>query len=263
MSNLIRSSQIMLDDATFKLKSNITIANKEFIQNAENEELGSPIEDTMLIQKAYEIARIIEDNAKNDAHEIIEASRAEAIEIEKQALGKSDEIYQNAQNSGYEAGYDAGYQAGFEEGQNQAHAIIEEANALKEQIRQERAQLILNSESELAKLSLAIASKILNMEVASNDYIKGIIKEGMNNLIAARDVVIRVSESDYDFATYLKPQIFLMTKNIDKLEIKKDLSMQRGDCIIENLVSGSIDVGIRTQLERIKEEFEMAFRERE
>lgn len=263
MSNLIRSSQIMLDDATFKLKSNITIANKEFIQNAENEELGSPIEDTMLIQKAYEIARIIEDNAKNDAHEIIEASRAEAIEIEKQALGKSDEIYQNAQNSGYEAGYDAGYQAGFEEGQNQAHSIIEEANALKEQIRQERAQLILNSESELAKLSLAIASKILNMEVASNDYIKGIIKEGMNNLIAARDVVIRVSESDYDFATYLKPQIFLMTKNIDKLEIKKDLSMQRGDCIIENLVSGSIDVGIRTQLERIKEEFEMAFRERE
>lgn len=253
----------MLDDATFKLKSNITIANKEFIQNAENEELGSPIEDTMLIQKAYEIARIIEDNAKNDAHEIIEASRAEAIEIEKQALGKSDEIYQNAQNSGYEAGYDAGYQAGFEEGQNQAHAIIEEANALKEQIRQERAQLILNSESELAKLSLAIASKILNMEVASNDYIKGIIKEGMNNLIAARDVVIRVSESDYDFATYLKPQIFLMTKNIDKLEIKKDLSMQRGDCVIENLVSGSIDVGIRTQLERIKEEFEMAFRERE
>lgn len=263
MSNLIRSSQIMLDDATFKLKSNITIANKEFIQNAENEELGSPIEDTMLIQKAYEIARIIEDNAKNDAHEIIEASRAEAIEIEKQALGKSDEIYQNAQNSGYEAGYDAGYQAGFEEGQNQAHSIIEEANALKEQIRQERAQLILNSESELAKLSLAIASKILNMEVASNDYIKGIIKEGMNNLIAARDVVIRVSESDYDFATYLKPQIFLMTKNIDKLEIKKDLSMQRGDCVIENLVSGSIDVGIRTQLERIKEEFEMAFRERE
>lgn len=263
MSNLIRSSQIMLDDATFKLKSNITIANKEFIQNAENEELGSPIEDTMLIQKAYEIARIIEDNAKNDAHEIIEASRAEAIEIEKQALGKSDEIYQNAQNSGYEAGYDAGYQAGFEEGQNQAHAIIEEANALKEQIRQERAQLILNSESELAKLSLAIASKILNMEVASNDYIKGIIKEGMNNLIAARNVVIRVSESDYDFATYLKPQIFLMTKNIDKLEIKKDLSMQRGDCVIENLVSGSIDVGIRTQLERIKEEFEMAFRERE
>lgn len=253
----------MLDDATFKLKSNITIANKEFIQNAENEELGSPIEDTMLIQKAYEIARIIEDNAKNDAHEIIEASRAEAIEIEKQALGKSDEIYQNAQNSGYEAGYDAGYQAGFEEGQNQAHSIIEEANALKEQIRQERAQLILNSESELAKLSLAIASKILNMEVASNDYIKGIIKEGMNNLIAARNVVIRVSESDYDFATYLKPQIFLMTKNIDKLEIKKDLSMQRGDCIIENLVSGSIDVGIRTQLERIKEEFEMAFRERE
>lgn len=263
MSNLIRSSQIMLDDATFKLKSNITIANREFIQNAENEELGAPIEDTVLIQKAYEIARIIEDNAKNDAYEIVEASRAEAIEIEKQALEKSDEIYQNAQNSGYESGYQTGYQAGFEEGQNQAHAIIEEASNLKERIQREREQLILNSESELAKLSLAIASKILNMEVASNDYIKGIIKEGMNNLIAAREVVIRVSESDYDFATYLKPQIFLMTKNIDKLEIKKDLSMKRGDCIIENLISGSIDVGIRTQLERIKEEFEHAFRERE
>lgn len=253
----------MLDDATFKLKSNITIANSEFIQNAENEELGSPIEDTVLIKKAYEIAKIIEDNAKNDAYEIVEASRTQAIEIEKEALGKSDEIFQNAKTSGYQEGFESGYSAGFEEGRKNAHDIIKEARVLKEQIQEEYKQIIEKAQKDLVQLSIMIAEKILNMEITQNDYIKGIIQEGMSNLTAAKEVVIRVSESDYDFATYLKPQIFLMTKNIDRIEIKKDLSMQRGDCVIENPLSGSIDVGITTQLERIKEEFEAAFREQD
>lgn len=263
MSKLIRSSQIMLDDSTFKLKSNITIANEEFIRNAENKESGAPIEETVLIQKAYEIARMIEDNARRDASQIIEEAKEQALQIEKKAHDKADEIYNSATLAGYDDGYDKGHAQGYEEGKQEANKIIREASDLKERVQEQRKDIIFQAQSELADLSIEIASKILNMEILSNDYIKGIIKEGMSRLIASKDVVIRVSEADYDFATYLKPQIFLMTKNVDKIEIKKDLSMQKGDCVIENLLSGSIDVGIRTQLERIKEEFELAFRERE
>lgn len=263
MSKLIRSSQIMLDDSTFKLKSNITIANEDFIRNIENREQGVSVEETVLIQKAYEIARMIEDNARKDAGDVIDEARAQAAEIEKEAMNKADEVYQEATRSGYRDGFEKGHLEGYEEGKKDAYVIIQEASALKEKVQEERRDMIFQAQAELADLSIEIASKILNMEILSNDYIKGIIKEGMSRLIASKDVVIRVSESDYDFATYLKPQIFLMTKNVDRIEIKKDLSMQKGDCVIENLLSGSIDVGIRTQLERIKEEFEMAFRERE
>jgi flagellar assembly protein FliH len=68
-------------------------------------------------------------------------------------------------------------------------------------------------------------------------------------------VAVRVCEEDYEFVLESKSKILAMVENVDDVVIKKDLSLKRGDCVIDT-DAGSIDAGLSTQEEQVKAIFD-------
>lgn len=293
MSNLIKASHISFGKEVYKVSSNITITNTQYIENLEenmkfakqdlidnfefqtfdenfededvefsefNDENISLFateniksDDIRIINNKAD--KIIEE-AHNEAEQIILSSKETAIKIEDEALQKANEIYETNR----EKGYDDGFSYGMEQAQSQANSIIDEALQIKNDNMNYKQNLIKSLEEEVLELALEISKKILNREMKNDEYIENIVKLGVSKLIVTSKIIIRVSSEDYKFVDSIKNKIYAMAEKIDEIEIKEDFSLQKGDCVVENESSGSIDVGIQTQMIKIEDELKSYLR---
>lgn len=198
-----------------------------------------------------ETIRTMLSQAEQEAKAIHEEAKSNAKLMIQQAQDQANLLQQNAFNQGYEEGYSHGYSKGKEE----ADQIILEANQTLELAIQERQQLFERLEPEVAELSLEIAKKILsNTVTVSPSYILQLLRKGIEKSMGEEDLAIRVSEEDYNFVIQNKEELYKMALGVDKIEVKKDLSLKKTQCIIETAF-GNIDCSLDTQFNSIKDEF--------
>ncbi|MDK2794773.1 MAG: flagellar assembly protein FliH, partial [Caldanaerobacter sp.] len=140
-------------------------------------------------------------------------------------------------------------------GEEKAQALIEEARALKEEILEEKKRLYKEAESDMINVILEAVEKIVGKHVEEDkDLILSLIKKGMENYNAFDKVTVRVSEEDYEHCVKNKDKILKDVEFLDEINIVKDLSLRKGDCIIETN-SGVINSGVTTQLKTLKSLF--------
>lgn len=217
--------------------------NAEYLINDEDEAYAN-----LIVEKAESAAIEIMDNAQNQADVMLKKARKSAKEIEADAFEKANDIFEETRQKAHEEGYNAGYQ----EGVNQANKIIEEALNIKDEMLIKNKDFLVDKEVEMLNLVLAISKKVLSKEISDASYIESLISNAMARLTYARDIVIRVSEADYDVVMFIKPKILAMAERIESLDIKVDHSLKRGSFVIDT-ASGSIDASINSQLEKIRE----------
>jgi len=78
------------------------------------------------------------------------------------------------------------------------------------------------------------------------------VKKGLENYEASNSVTVRVSDEDYEFLTKNKDKVLKNLKFIDDINIVRDISLDKYDCIVQT-PSGMIDSGLKTQLESLKD----------
>ncbi|MDI3518096.1 MAG: flagellar assembly protein FliH [Caldanaerobacter sp.] len=237
------SSPVLLKFAVPEKKRRIEgpVEEKEEGKNVKNESLT--------------LAKEMIERAKQVQREILSKTREDIEKMLKEAEERAHEIEEKYRIKGYEEGYRAGYEEGYKKGEEKAQALIEEARALKEEILEEKKRLYKEAESDMINVILEAVEKIVGKHVEEDkDLILSLIKKGMENYNAFDKVTVRVSEEDYEHCVKNKDKILKDVEFLDEINIVKDLSLRKGDCIIETN-SGVINSGVTTQLKTLKSLF--------
>ncbi len=284
MSKIIRSNRVNLSEGSYKLSSDVFINKEDYISNDENEsaneehdvdsasekEIDESSEEKekedsynaeSLIEQAEKAALEIMDNAQVHADKLIEDARESARNLETEAMENANAAYENAKEKGRAEAYEEVYEEAFKQGKEEADLLIEkakkeldEALEIKRQLHIKNEEFLIGKEQELIEMVLAISKKVIAKEVEDVEYIEVLIGEAMKHLNYANDIVLRVSERDFEAAKLAKPKILAMAERIENLEIKIDYSLSPASCVIDTN-SGSIDASVKTQIERIEEIF--------
>lgn len=183
-----------------------------------------------------EAERIIND-AKKSAQSIIDNAFAEAE-------NKKNEIFESARQEGYSAGVSAA--------EEQTAGMKEEAFQILENAKRERESMLENVESDAVDFIINAVDKILCKTVnLDKDIVLNLIRQGFSQTTVTGDVFVRVSEDDYKDVEENRAEIFDMVDSNVNLEIIKDASLAKGDCIIETPF-GNVDCSLKQQFEGLK-----------
>ncbi|OGI08238.1 MAG: hypothetical protein A2Y40_08175 [Candidatus Margulisbacteria bacterium GWF2_35_9] len=173
----------------------------------------------------------------------------ELEERKKSELIKVETIKQKAREEGLELG-----RKEFVEKYKDFFKLVESSRKEAETL---RADLVKNTEDEMVELTLKIAEKLVMSEFISNRdlYIK-MLKFVLKHNTDKTKVFISVHPLDYDV---LDENIDILKKEAGMLKefgIRKDSSISRGGAMFE-MESGVIDIGIDTQIKKIREAFKL------
>jgi flagellar assembly protein FliH len=153
-----------------------------------------------------------------------------------------------ARDEGWREGQHAA-EVAFNTDRQENHARI--ANALEE-FRAERQRYFKNVEMEVVRLALAIAARVLHRAAQMDPlFLAGAVRVALDKLADSSDVVLRVTPAQMP----VWQEIFQASPGVvGQLEILGDPSLVSGECVLETRL-GTIEVGVRAQLEEIEKGF--------
>ena len=165
----------------------------------------------------------------------------------------------------YQAEVEKAYKEGIAKAESEASEIIEKAKLERESILEEVSELKENaireykeelkkSEKNIIDLAFDMVEKIINYEVnRSDEYVLGIVKDALDRVINKKDVVLKLSTSDYYTILSNKKYLVANVKGFGEIDIVQDESMEPGSCIVDTPL-GVIDSGIQVRMDNIQKE---------
>ena len=110
-------------------------------------------------------------------------------------------------------------------------------------------KVFAETRSEIAKLSVEIARKILMQKVQNKDYeIESIVKEALENAPTRQDIVVHLNPED--LVQYRELQQDDVTGALAGIKLVPDPNIGRAECLLET-PKGIIESSIEKHLERI------------
>jgi flagellar assembly protein FliH len=208
--------------------NDVNNSNSFITESEESQYFANSVDVEEAIQMIQREANIIIKEAEDEAQRILEESKEDAqkskIEIEK------------AKAKGYEDGR-------------------KEAQLIKEKAIEEYGQILNNIENDIVDIILDISRKVLYTEkIQTKNVIFNLVREAIDNCTYKNEVILRVSPYEYNYIMQNKDELDLILGDIDNFEVRKDSSLQNGDCIIETPY-GCIDTSINTKLNKIEKAF--------
>lgn len=246
MSNVIKSFRVIERESV-----------QEAVEQAANTDNMDNIVKSVLLNEAKTEAAIIIKIAEERSKQIIEEAESQRIIIINNAQEQSGEIKEEAKKLGYEEGYKNGYDGGFEKGYDEGKSVsdllIQDSLKIKDDYINTRNDLLKELEDDIIQLVISIYEKILDKEIAEDDdTITSLVLNGIKNLDPTDKLTIIVSKDDFNTLEKSKDLILANASLINELDMKYDINLDKGDCILET-AKGSIDISIKDQLEEVKE----------
>ncbi len=193
--------------------------------------------------------------------EIVNKSKAEADLIIKEALLEAKEIISQAafdveelKNKVTDESRNEGYSEGVTQAKNEYEQLIEEAKDIKKQAEVEYKKLLDSLEADAVNTILEISKKVISQELKCKENILLLVKDAFEKCSKDRKVVLKLSEQDFEYINENKDELNSMLERSEEIEIKKDLSLKEGGCVIDTPL-GSIDASASTKLEKIVNDF--------
>lgn len=221
--------------------------------NALVDHSANPYEENKSTNEAFDLdiiyaqANNIIANSKDKAKDII-------IDAEKRA--------QSIKEEAYEAGYLDGQAKGYEQGYHKATKKVDKTLSLElkkiEEMRlamyEERASILRQSERDLIELALAIAEKIINIELQNDDaYIK-LIEKVVKSVKGRKTIQLHVSSEDFDRVSNNIEYLISSVEGLEDIDVVEDRYLTKNSCIVDGGI-GVIDGSVDTQLKQIEEAF--------
>lgn len=250
MSNIIKSFRIIEKNPI----EQVNITNIEENQIKEILLYEARKEAEIILKIAEEQSKLI---AEEQSRLIIGEAEAKEEKILTSAYEKSKEILEEAKKSGYDEGYEnghlEGYEKGYGEGKYISDNLINESLEIKNGYINKRDNLLKGLEEDIIELVIDIYEKILGEKTEEDmDMITSLVLNGIKNLDPTDKLTIIASKEDFNMLENSKNEILAKASLIKELEIKYDINLGKGDCILET-AKGNIDLSIKDQLKEVKE----------
>ncbi len=246
MSNVIKSFRVIERESV-----------DQIVEQVENKENIDNIVKSVLLNEAKTEAAIIIKIAEERSRQILSEVEEQRIIIINLAQEKSHDIMEEARKLGYdeghEKGYNEGFQKGYDEGKLVSDGLITESLKIKDEYITTRNNLLKELENDIIQLVISVYEKILDKAIKEDDdTIKSLVLNGIKNLDPTDKLTIIVSKEDYNTLDESKDKILANASLINELDIKYDINLSKGDCILET-GKGSIDISIKDQLDEVRE----------
>ncbi len=169
-----------------------------------------------------------------------------------QARSQVELWQQEAHQSGQQAGYEEGHKAAVDE----LAATLAVARDIAQSAADAGEQLVRQSRSELGRLALAIAEKIIGHELTVNPSTMGDIVTAVIEAACVREAcLIRVNPEDHEILRSHWSQLTAGQQPDRSWDLVPDRRIARGGCVIE-VNGGSIDARLETRLRQAELAFE-------
>ena len=226
-------------------ESNLTAQEQEFSQNALKKRQDADAEASRTVQTARETANTI-----------VETAKAEAEAIKKAAKLEVDSVRDKAYKEGYAMGEEKGISAGEKQGLHEASLdwqnLMQESEALINELQTSRMGILKASEEEMLKLVITFARTVIKVEpVAQPEIILKNIDQALNRVSEVDKIVMRINIKDKSMCQAHKDQFMARLGSVSELRIIEDPTLSPGGIKIETGV-GTIDATIESQARELE-----------
>ncbi len=216
-----------------------TEESSEFVSGLKIEGYVQPIE--------QEYDEDVINSSNEEAERIIEEANASAVAIIEEARIRAEILTQEIAEKAKKEGFQEGLKNGASETEKMKEQLAEEK--VKQDTEYKRQLELL--EPELVNTILEVFSKVFQVTLEDKeDMIQHLVANAVAHIDNSYEFIIRVSKEDYPNLKKNKDQIFEEIPQISTLEIIKDSSLKKNQCLIET-DGGVFDCSIDTQLEKL------------
>ncbi len=236
LSSLIKSSFVSLSEQ--KKKIEIVRSDCDKIINGS----GKSEEDSNESRNMDHHAR--EKNLVLTQQSILDEARAEAIEIIQKANDSALEV----RNNSIDEGFQQGLQEGKAKGLNEVSGLKKQLEEEIKLMRSERQLIYEEIEPKVARIITELVENMVGVHSFNHDTILFLIKKGLNEMDLHGDIVLHISDEDYDVVCQ---NINTLSENLSEklsFEVLKDNRIVKNQCIIETEL-GSIDCSLNERME--------------
>lgn len=262
MSNLYKSNSVVI-----KSKDKMVIDSNRLLQNLLEatpttvaEETREPDADGFISGIDAALVEQLVSDDDNGVSELLadrsvdlSATQEEADRILAEAREEAERLFEEAKTQGF--------QAGIADAEKKADALLMERRAqLEQELEEYRAQVYAETEEyraqiepQLVETLLTVYSKVTKaIADDKKDMIYYLVDNVLRNAEMSHEFSIRCSEEDYKFLQNNKDKLYGSGSPDIRIEIIKDLSMERNQCIIET-DTGVFDCSLDIQLDHLRE----------
>ena len=188
-----------------------------------------------------------QEQARVAADDVIAQANAEAEQILANAKKEANAMWEKAYAEAKRDGYEAGIKDGRIEVDRMRNDFLKE----KKQQQNEYVEMLESMESDLVGIMLEVFEKVTKVLSADKkDIMVHLIDNALNHIESSKEFVIRVSKDDYQFVTKHKEFLQEAVPQNGSLEIVKDATLERNQCLIET-DGGIFDCSLDVQLENL------------
>ena len=190
--------------------------------------------------------------ARNEADDIINAAREEAENTIAAAREEAEVIKQQALEEGKTTGYEEGKRLADEETESRRAKLDQIEQSLKSDYENNMAAL----ESNMLDTMLDIFEKVFCIKFSdSRELLLFLIKNAMRNIRETKNYKVKVSEEDIEFVRSSRDEFVRIIGNDANLDIVMDVSLSKGDCIVD-ADSGVYDCSFKVEMANLRKELE-------
>ena len=226
------------------------------------------IETTVPVQKVQEVNNNLVfdgrseeyDLAKLRVKEMLDRAEADAKQIMDEVLKEKETILYEAKEAGFKQGYEEGYNIGFNEGKDSGYnegsqegqAIIDNANYILYQAKEEYDKFLKEKEMNIRKIIISSVESMLKKEFENEAALDNLLFQILSDEKSNKMFLIRVSSS---YVSHLNSIIdeFKLTIGIKgEVIILEDNRLEEGTLVVEK-DNGKTSFTIENSIDKLRE----------
>lgn len=201
-----------------------------------------------VLRETEQMVRELLETAREEAQKIIKKASEEA----EQAIAAGHEQAVQIKAEAFEDGLQKGYQDGLEAAEAEYRAKLQEADDLISKAYVERHEIVKSSETDILRLAMAVAKKVVSEELMINsEGVIEIVKKAVHKATDREELTVRVNPENLDSALIAQEDIKLSAAGIRKLKITADPAVAPGGCVVES-PNETVDARIERQFDVIE-----------
>ncbi len=177
-----------------------------------------------------------------------EERSAREMELEESFAKK----IQIAEREAHARGVSEGIRKGIEIQKNEHLKPLQAVNDLIKELSEVKKKILEEAEGQIVELSLAVAEKVLHLEVTTNrDVIQAVLRDAIRNIVDRENMKIRLHPDDFRYIMEIKTDFIKNFDGIKNIVFEEDASVGRGGALIET-VCGEVDARLDQQYNEVK-----------
>ncbi|MEQ8173506.1 MAG: FliH/SctL family protein [Syntrophomonadaceae bacterium] len=204
-----------------------------------------------IVMETEAMVKDLMEKAAQDARSILEDAQEDAEVLKTQAQKEAEEIRIQAQKEGYENGLREAHQ----EIEADRQMAMEQCQQILEEARRNKVKLMESSTTDMARLAIAVAKRVISTEVNTNpQVIISVIREAINLLDQPGNFRVYVNPEEIESALdgLAREEISEMEKQDLANALVADARVGIGGCVIES-DQGVVDAKLDTRIAKVEQ----------